>query len=150
MIYRLHNKNNSFALYSRHLSREFNITKRRTTHWPFKRCLLWTQIRLNAIEVMRLLRDTLTLKEAEVTLNTDIYYWTWPHKWFRLTVLPNELLFCKLSALRVYHVDIKHRDLYMTFKISGGSFFLQNALKSSPAFWIFASLSIFLHVSEFL
>ena len=115
----------------------FSITKRRITHWPFKRCLLGNQIRLNAVEVIRLLHNTLTLKEAEVALNTDIYYWTWPHKWLRLTVSPNEVLFCKLSALRVYHVDIKHRDLYMTSKISRGSFFLQNAfffIYSSPAF----------------
>ena len=144
MMYRLHTKKNSSANYSRHLSRKFSLTKRGITHWRFKRCLLWTQIRLNAVEVMRLLHNTLTLKEAEVALNTDIYHWTWPHKWLRLTVSPDEVLLFKLPALRVYHVDIKHRDLYMTSKITGGSFFLQNPLKYSPAFLIFASLSTFL------
>ena len=138
VIYRLHTKKEFICKFNLViLAVGFSITKRRTTHWPFKRCLLGNQIRLNAIEVIRLLHDTLTLKEAEVALNTDIYHWTWPHKWLRLTVSPNEVLFCKLSALRVYHVDIKHCDLYMTSKISRGSFFLQNALffiYSSPAF----------------
>ena len=92
MMYRLHTKKNSSANYSRHLSRKFSLTKRRITHWPFKRCLLWTQIRLNAVEVIRLLHNTLTLKEAKVALNTDIYHWTWPHKWLRLTVSPNQML----------------------------------------------------------
>ena len=99
--------------------------------------------------------DMLTLKEAKVALNTDIYHWTWPHKCIRLTVSLKEVLFCKLSALRVYHVDTKQRDLYMTSKITGGSLFLQIPLKSFPAFWIFASSSIFcfrmhLNFSDFL
>ena len=70
-----------------------------------------SQVRLNAVEGMRLLHDTLTLKEAEVALNTGMYNWTWPNKLLRLTVSLKEVLFCKQFALHVYHVDTEHCDL---------------------------------------
>lgn len=113
-----------------------------------------TQVRLNAVQVMRLLHDTLTLKEAEVALNTDMYNWTWPNKLLRLTVSLKEVLFCKLSALRVHHVDTNHCDLHMTSKMKGRSFFkilwnLPQLCKCllhwvSFCFWVYLNLLDFL------
>lgn len=156
MIHHLHAKKNLCAITLVILAGGFSITKRRITHWPFRRCLLWTQIRLNAVEVMRLLHDTLTLKEAKVALNTDMYHWTWPHKCIRLTVSLKEVLFCKLSALRVrvHHVDTNHCDLHMTSKMKGRSFFkilwnLPQLCKCllhwvSFCFWVYLNLLDFL------
>ena len=49
--------------------REYQSLTRSKTDHRFS-----TQIRFNVVEVMRLLHDTLTLKEAKVALNTDMYH----------------------------------------------------------------------------